>query len=105
LLSGQVDWVENPAPHALPQLKSRGFIIQANEQAHVWPWQFSHIEGSPWNDIKVRQAANLSIDREAMKDGLLGGLTVPRPAHSSAAIPGAASRNWRPNTIPTRPAS
>jgi ABC-type transport system substrate-binding protein len=77
LLSGQVDWIENPAPDALPQLKQRGFVIYANEQPHVWPWQFSRIEGSPWNDIRVRRAANLCIDRNAMKDGLLGGLMAP----------------------------
>jgi peptide/nickel transport system substrate-binding protein len=76
LLSGQVDWVENPAPDALPQIKSRGFVIHANEQPHVWPWQFSRIEGSPWNDIRIRKAANLCIDREAMKEGLLGGMMV-----------------------------
>ena len=50
--------------------------IYQNEQPHVWPWQFSRIEGSPWNDMRVRQAANLCIDRNAMKDGLLGGLMV-----------------------------
>jgi peptide/nickel transport system substrate-binding protein len=77
LLSGQVDWIENPSPDALPQIKQRGFIIHANEQPHVWPWQFSRIEGSPWNDIRVRKAANLCIDRNAMKDGLLGGLMAP----------------------------
>lgn len=77
LLANQVDWVENPAPDALPQIKQRGFVIYANEQPHVWPWQFSRIEGSPWNDIRVRKAANLCIDRNAMKDGLLGGLMVP----------------------------
>lgn len=77
LLSGQVDWIENPAPDALPQIKQRGFVIYQNEQPHVWPWQFSRIEGSPWNDIRVRKAANLCIDRAAMKDGLLGGLMAP----------------------------
>lgn len=77
LLAGQVDWIEAPAPDALPQLKQRGFQIYQNEQPHVWPWQFSRIEGSPWNDIRVRKAANLCIDREGMKDGLLGGLMVP----------------------------
>jgi peptide/nickel transport system substrate-binding protein len=74
LLSGQVDWIEAPAPDALPELKQRGFVISANEQPHVWPWQFSRIEGSPWNDIRVRKAANLCIDREGLKEGLLGGL-------------------------------
>jgi peptide/nickel transport system substrate-binding protein len=77
LLSGQVEWIENPAPDALPQIKQRGFVIYQNEQPHVWPWQFSRIEGSPWNDIRVRKAANLCVDRNAMKDGLLSGLMVP----------------------------
>jgi peptide/nickel transport system substrate-binding protein len=77
LLSGQVDWIENPAPDALAQLKQRGFVIYANEQPHVWPWQFSRIEGSPWNDVRVRKAANLCVDRNAMRDGLLGGMMVP----------------------------
>lgn len=77
LLAGQVDWIEAPSPDALPQIKARGFTLQANEQPHVWPWQFSRIEGSPWNDIRVRKAANLCIDREGMKEGLLGGLMAP----------------------------
>ncbi len=77
LLSGQVDWIEAPAPDALPQIKSRGFQLYQNEQPHVWPWQFSRVEGSPWNDIRARKAANLCVDRESMKDGLLGGLMVP----------------------------
>src|SRR6516165_8768933 len=77
LLSGQVDWVEAPAPDAVAEIKQRGFLIYTNEEPHVWPWQFSRVEGSPWNDIRVRKAANLCIDREAIKAGLLGGLMVP----------------------------
>ena len=87
LLSGQVDWIEAPAPDALPQIKSRGFTLYQNEQPHVWPWQFSRIEGSPWNDIRVRKAANLCIDREGMKDGLLGGLMVPATGTFEAGHP------------------
>src|SRR6187200_1805681 len=77
LLSGQVDWVEAPAPDAVKEIKQRGFTIQSNEEPHVWPWQFSRIEGSPWNDIRVRKAANLCVDREGLRDGLLAGLMVP----------------------------
>jgi peptide/nickel transport system substrate-binding protein len=77
LLSGQVDWIEAPAPDAVKEITARGFKIEKNEQPHVWPWQFSRIEGSPWNDIRVRKAANLCIDREGLKDGLLAGLMVP----------------------------
>jgi len=77
LLAGQVDWIEAPSPDAIGQIKQRGFVIYQNEEPHVWPWQFSRIEGSPWNDIRVRKAANLCVDRNAMKDGLLAGLMVP----------------------------
>ena len=76
LLSGQIDWIEAPAPDALPQIRQRGFVVTANPQPHVWPWQFSFAERSPWLDRRVRQAANLCIDRTGMK-GLLGGLMEP----------------------------
>jgi ABC-type transport system substrate-binding protein len=73
LLSGQVDWIEAPAPDAVAQLKSRGFVMYQNAQPHVWPWQLSFAEGSPWLDRRVRHAANLCINRTEMKE-LLGGL-------------------------------
>jgi peptide/nickel transport system substrate-binding protein len=91
LLSGQVDWVEAPAPDAVKEITQRGFVIHANEEPHVWPWQFSRIEGSPWNDIRVRKAANLCIDREGLKDGLLAGLMVPATGTYEAGHP------WRGN--------
>jgi len=78
LLSGQVDWIEAPAPDALPQIKQRGFELYSNQQPHVWPWQLSFAEGSPWLDKRVRHAANLCVDREGLKT-LLGGLMgVPK---------------------------
>jgi peptide/nickel transport system substrate-binding protein len=76
LLSGQLDWIEAPAPDAVAQIRQRGFTVHANQQPHVWPWQFSFVEGSPWLDKRVRQAANLCVNREEMKE-LLAGLMVP----------------------------
>ena len=73
LLSGQVDWIEAPAPDAMDQIKSRGFKIYANPQPHIWPWQLSFAEGSPWLDKRVRQAANLCINRAELK-AFLGGM-------------------------------
>ncbi|HEX8164801.1 MAG TPA: ABC transporter substrate-binding protein [Beijerinckiaceae bacterium] len=73
LLSGQVDWIEAPAPDAVPQIKSRGFLLYQNAQPHVWPWQLSFVEGSPWLDRRVRHAANLCINRSELKE-LLGGM-------------------------------
>ncbi|MBC9884165.1 ABC transporter substrate-binding protein, partial [Bradyrhizobium sp. INPA01-394B] len=70
------DWVEAPAPDALPELKQRGFKLYANEQPHVWPWQFSRVEGSPWTDIRLRKALNLAINRDEVV-GLMNGLAKP----------------------------
>lgn len=78
LLSGQVDWIENPASDAIDSIKSRGFVITANAQPHVWPWQFSFAEGSPWLDKRVRHAANLCVNREDLKLALNGMMEVPK---------------------------
>ncbi|WPB59481.1 ABC transporter substrate-binding protein [Xylophilus sp. GOD-11R] len=75
LMSGQVDWIEAPAPDSLDAIKARGFKLYSNIQPHLWPWQFSMLPDSPFKDKKVRQAANLCINRTAMKE-LLGGLMV-----------------------------
>ncbi|WP_321342997.1 ABC transporter substrate-binding protein [Breoghania sp.] len=76
LMSGQVDWIEAPAPDTIPALKGNGFSIVSNAYPHNWTWHLSRLEGSPWNDIRVRKAANLAVDREGLKE-LLGGLAIP----------------------------
>lgn len=78
LLSGQVDWIEAPSPDAMASIQSRGNKIYFNQQPHVWPWQLSFAEGSPWLDKRVRQAANLCVDRTGLLKLLGGMMGVPK---------------------------
>lgn len=76
LLTGQVDLIETPAPDLLPRLKAGGARIVENVTPHVWNYHLSLREGSPWRDLRLRQAANLALDRDAVV-GLMNGLAKP----------------------------
>ncbi len=76
LLSGQVDLIETPTPDAVPQLTGRGMKIIGNVTPHVWNYHLSMLPGSPWVDKRLRQAANLAVDRDAIVQ-LMGGLAKP----------------------------
>ena len=77
LLSGQVDWIESPAPDMLERIRAAGMQVLTGPMPHVWPYTLSRVEGSPLNDVRVRRALNLAIDREGMVRELLGGLGRP----------------------------
>ena len=89
LLAGQVDWIEVPAPDAIPRLRQSGMTIVTNKYPHNWAYQPSMVEGSPWTDIRVRKAANLAIDRSGLNK-LLGGMMIES---KGAVYPGPA---WTP---------
>src|SRR6201747_996692 len=76
LLAGQVDLIETPAPDAVPQLKSAGMRIVDNITPHVWKYYFSVVAGLPWDDVRLRKALNLAIDRDGIV-GLMNGLAKP----------------------------
>jgi ABC-type transport system substrate-binding protein len=80
LLAGQVDWIEVPAPDAIPRLKSGGMSIVTNKYPHNWAYQPSMVEGSPWADVRVRKAANLAIDRAGIKK-LVGDMMIEAKGH------------------------
>ncbi len=76
LISGSVDMIDAPAPDILDRLKQGGARISTNITPHVFQYHPSLLEGSPWVDIRVRKAANLAIDRDAIAK-LLNGLVTP----------------------------
>jgi len=76
LLSGQVDFIEAPPPDAVPRIRASGHQVVTNAYPHIWCHHLSFVEGSPFRDLRVRQAANLAVDRAAIVQ-LLGGLALP----------------------------
>ncbi len=71
LLSGQVNFIEAPAPDAIPVLKRAGMQIVTNTYPHNWPYILNFTPG-PFTDLRVRQAANYAINRDDVVD-LVGG--------------------------------
>ncbi len=63
LRSGQVDWIEVPAPDAIPSLKSAGFAISLWPYPHTYPYVLNTEGDSPFADVRVRRAMNYAIDR------------------------------------------
>jgi peptide/nickel transport system substrate-binding protein len=75
LLSGQVDFIEAPSPDTIPRLKAAGMVITKAPYPHNWDYQL-RTDRPPFNDIRVRQAANYAINRDDMVD-LLDGYATP----------------------------
>jgi ABC-type transport system substrate-binding protein len=94
LLSGQVDFVEAPPPDAQARLKAAGMRIVINSYQHTWPWFLSRVDGAPTNDIRVRQAMNLAIDREGIA-GLLQGFGGPAVGHVPPDHPWFGKPQWQ----------
>jgi peptide/nickel transport system substrate-binding protein len=87
LRSGQVNWIEVPPPDDVPTLTADGFQVMTNSYDHVWPWVFD-VTKKPWSDVRVRQAANYAINRDALITNVLKGTADPADqvaAHANAA--------------------
>jgi ABC-type transport system substrate-binding protein len=83
LLNGQVNFIEAPAPDAIPRLKSAGMNVITLIYPHNWGYQLN-FESKPFNDIRIRKAANHAINRADMVE-LMGGTAI---AGYSTAPPG-----------------
>jgi peptide/nickel transport system substrate-binding protein len=76
LRSGEVNWIEYPTPDDIAGLQAAGYQVLTNSYDHIWPWIFDTTQ-KPWNDVRVRQAANFAINRDAMATDLLKGTADP----------------------------
>jgi ABC-type transport system substrate-binding protein len=85
LLSGQVDWIEAPAPDAIPRLRSSRMQIVTNAYPHNWAYQLNFVEG-PFADVRVRRAANHALNRPDFKE-MLGGVALEAYANLPPSTP------------------
>lgn len=76
LRSGQVDFIESVPPDTIPSLRAAGFGVVENVYPHTWIWYLSGRLGSPFADKRVRQAANLAVDRAGLVTLLNGTATA-----------------------------
>ncbi len=76
LLSNQVDFIEAPPPDAAARIRAAGHSVVTNAYPHIWCHQLSFQPDSPFRDLRVRQAANMAIDRASIV-ALLGGMAIP----------------------------
>jgi peptide/nickel transport system substrate-binding protein len=87
LRSGRVDWIEVPPPDGIPSLKQAGFVISTGSYPHVWPWFYNiAAKNSPLADVRVRQALNYCIDRNAIVT-MLNGTAEPSVGWLKASDP------------------
>ncbi|MFT4123655.1 MAG: ABC transporter substrate-binding protein [Microbacteriaceae bacterium] len=76
LRAGSVDWIESVSPDDIASLEAAGFQVTSQAYDMSWFWWLK-VDEEPFDDVRVRQAINYAIDREALADGLLGGTAVP----------------------------
>jgi peptide/nickel transport system substrate-binding protein len=95
LMNGDVDIIDYPPTPDLPRLRQAGsrFAVSEISSDRVIYIQFSYMRDSepfvrnadgtpmvgrnPFRDIRVRQAMSLAINREAIRDRIMGGAAIP----------------------------
>lgn len=65
LLSGQVDAIDGVDPSDLKQIPSGGFVTQITKSGFYQPITM-RVDEAPFNDVRVRQAFRLMVDRPQM---------------------------------------
>ena len=76
LATGEIDIAKvSPGP-TLKELKAGKVVTSTSVTVRWWEFFQQGIADSPYNNIKVRQAMNYAVDKEAMIDKLLSGAAI-----------------------------
>ena len=112
LLSGDYDMIENPAARDLPRVKenpkydfvatpsTRLIFMQPDVARNPSPFVKSADSKNPLQDLRVRQAINMAIDRKAIVQRIMDGMATPAfqymPDGMFGALPKAAEIKFDP---------
>ncbi|NYT66388.1 ABC transporter substrate-binding protein [Alcaligenaceae bacterium] len=86
LLSGEIDFVLDPAAQDLDRLRQQAKVLEGNEYRTIYlgldqkspELKYSNIKGkNPFTDVRVREALYRAIDTEALKKAVMRGLSAP----------------------------
>ena len=72
MLAGGIDVMVEVPPLSLSEFQGDGFTVHDQAGPHVWFLILNALEG-PFADVRVRQAANYAINKEAIVDDVLEG--------------------------------
>jgi peptide/nickel transport system substrate-binding protein len=72
MLAGGIDVMVEVPPVALSEFQGDGFTVHEQAGPHVWFLILNALEG-PFADVRVRQAANYAVNKEAIVNDVLEG--------------------------------
>lgn len=86
LLSGEIDFVLDPAAQDLDRIRQQAKVVEGNEYRTIYigldqkspELKYSTVKGkNPFADVRVREALYRAIDVETLKKAIMRGLSAP----------------------------
>jgi peptide/nickel transport system substrate-binding protein len=96
LRTGQIDLVRDIPTHLLPLLERESALVLSVKNAYSFDWLALNAAKPPFNDVRVRQAVNMAIDRDALALAVYG-----KGARGSTSQIAAANAFHHPRKLPT----
>lgn len=87
LLAGRVDVASEIGPEDIEAVEAAGFKIYQRPASSMEVVAFNTLIDSPLKDVRVRQALNYAVDRQAIADTIMHGLVPPGTQTAARANP------------------
>jgi len=87
LLSGRIDIASEIGPEDIEALEDAGLTYYHRPASAIEVIAFNVLIDSPLKDVRVRQALNHAVDRQAIADSLMNGLAPPASQMTARANP------------------